>query len=151
MCPRLRELLIRGARESGIAVHEDGLYFGFYGFARIETLAELELMDRLGARIVGQTMDPEFTLARQRHAHYAAIAVAIDSYHDMRDESDQDPEEFRARSREAIRYGRERFERIIAAGLASVAREPLAQVCSCARTSKGKHPDMFASFPEELL
>lgn len=149
-CPVLRGLLIRGAREAGIAVHESGVYFSFYGFARIETDAELELIERLGARLVGQTLDPEFTLARLRNRHYAAIAVAIDSYHDMKNEQEQDPEVFRARSRQAIADGRERFERIIEAGLATRDEQDEPE-CGCARVATGPHRDMFTSFPEELL
>ncbi|NYT92303.1 hypothetical protein [Salinispora sp. H7-4] len=151
ICPRLRNLLICGARRAGIRVHEDGVYFGFYGFARIETLAELELMDRLGARIVGQTMDPEFTLARLRRRHYAAVTVAIDSYHDMREESEQDPEEFRARSRNAIGRGREQFEEILRAGLADRDERGDELDCPCAGGPTGSHRDMFASYPEDLL
>jgi 5'-methylthioadenosine phosphorylase len=148
-CPKLRMLLIRGARHAGIAVHESGVYFSFYGFARVETDAELNLAERLGASLVGQTLDPEFTLARLRHRHYAAIAVAIDSYHDMKHEQEQDPEEFRARSRQAIADGRARFERIIEAGLATRDEEQ-EEDCGCAKTAKGKHREMFSSFPEEL-
>ncbi|GLV76403.1 phosphorylase family protein [Streptomyces hygroscopicus] len=149
-CPVLRRLLIRGADEAGIRVHQSGVYFSFYGFARIETLAELELMERLGARLVGQTMDPEFTLARQRHRHYAAIAVAIDSYHDMKNETETDPEVFRARSRQAIADGRRQFEEIIEAGLATRGADG-PEDCACAQVAKGRHKDMFASFPEDLL
>jgi 5'-methylthioadenosine phosphorylase len=149
-CPVLRGLLIRGARETGIAVHEDGIYFSFYGFARIETEAELGLMERLGARLVGQTLDPEFTLARLRHRHYAAIAVAIDSFHDMKDEAEQDPDAFRSRSRQAIADGRESFERIIEAGLATRG-DGSEEKCTCARVATGSHREMFASFPEDLL
>ncbi|GAA3434186.1 hypothetical protein [Kutzneria kofuensis] len=149
-CPVLRELLIRGARATGIPVHESGVYFSFYGFARIETDAELQLIERLGARLVGQTLDPEFTLARQRQRHYAAIAIAVDSYHDMKNEQDEDPEVFRARSREAIAVGREQFERIIEAGLAGH-DEAAEGDCGCAKVAKGPHRDMFTSFPEHLL
>jgi 5'-methylthioadenosine phosphorylase len=148
LCPRLRRLLITGAQESGIPVHEDGVYFSFFGFARVETLAELELLDRLGMSIVGQTMDPELTLARLRRRHYAAICVAIDSYYDMRDELKQDPDEFRARSRAAIRAGRERFETILQAGVAAMAGAPAEPDCGCVRVHKRRQPDMFASFPE---
>ncbi|QTI88245.1 MULTISPECIES: hypothetical protein [Streptomyces] len=149
-CPLLRSLLLRGARETGTAVHESGVYFNFYGFARIETDAELSLMEKLGVRLVGQTLDPEFTLARLRRRHYAAIAVAIDSYHDMKNEAEQDPDVFRARSRRAIADGREHFERIIEAGLATLGDAP-AEECGCARVATGNHRDMFSSFPEDLL
>lgn len=149
-CPRLRQLLVRGARRAGIAVHEDGVYFSFYGFARIETLAELRFLEGIGARVVGQTLDPELTLARLRRRHYAAIAVAVDSLHDMWDELAADPDDFRARSRDAIRQGRERFEEIIDAGLSGLDAEPLDADCGCARQARGKHLDMFASFPDDL-
>jgi 5'-methylthioadenosine phosphorylase len=149
LCPSLRALLVRGARVTGIPVHEEGVYFGFYGFGRIETLAELELMQRLGATVVGQTMDPEFTLARQRSLHYASIAVAIDSYDEMRDESAKDPDEFRARSREAIGIGREKFEAILEAGLATRTSEQ-PDDCGCASRPRAKYRDMFTSYPEDM-
>ncbi|MDX8033832.1 hypothetical protein SK803_26725 [Lentzea sp. BCCO 10_0856] len=150
-CKNLRELLLRGSRETGIPVHEQGVYVSFYGFSRVETLAELELFDRLGISIVGQTLDPEFTLVRRRHGHYGAIAVAVDSYHDMRDQSQQDPEEFRARSRGTIRQGREKMEAILQAGIASMGSSPFDGNCGCVRAHSGKHPDMFASYPEDLF
>lgn len=145
MCPALRELLLRGAARAGVPVRADAIYLCYYGFSRIETRAELDLFERLGLHIVGQTLDPELTLARRRNRHYAAMAVVIDSHHH---EQERDQDQLRLRSRELIRDGRARFEAIIEAALAD--RPPHGPVagCTCALPASEPDDDPFASFPE---
>jgi hypothetical protein len=59
-------------------VKQRGVYACFHGFPRIETAAELTFYASQGWDIVGQTLDPEATLAREAGCHYAALAATID-------------------------------------------------------------------------
>lgn len=77
-CPDLRQCLIVSAEKSGLLVNIRAVYACFHGYPRIETGAELAFYEHLGWDIVGQTLDPEATLAREAGCHYAAIAVTID-------------------------------------------------------------------------
>ncbi|PJC28410.1 hypothetical protein CO054_00300 [Candidatus Shapirobacteria bacterium CG_4_9_14_0_2_um_filter_39_11] len=77
-CEEIRKALIRGAKEVKFPVHTKGIYACFHGYPRIETKAELDFYREMGWDIVGQTLDPEATLARESGCCYAAIAVTID-------------------------------------------------------------------------
>lgn len=75
-CPELRQRLLQGAREAGIAVAEQGTYGATQG-PRFETAAEILRMERDGADVVGMTGMPEAALARELDIRYAAIAVVV--------------------------------------------------------------------------
>jgi 5'-methylthioadenosine phosphorylase len=77
-CLEVRESLVRSARGMTFPVELDGTYVCFHGYPRIETEAELDMYREMGWQIVGQTIDPEATLAREAGCHYAAIAATID-------------------------------------------------------------------------
>lgn len=77
-CPGAREALAKNALRLHDPVYVDGTYVCFHGWPRIETSAELAFYGELGARVVGQTLDPEATLARQAGHHYAAITAMMD-------------------------------------------------------------------------
>ena len=77
-CPGIRGALLRAADEVSFEVQRKGTYVCFHGFPRIETKAELEFYERNGWDIVGQTMDPEATLARESGCCYAALAATMD-------------------------------------------------------------------------
>ena len=77
-CKEAREHLANSAKQMDFPVKLDGTYVCFHGYPRIETEAELNLYRNMGWQIVGQTMDPEATLAREAGCHYAAIAATID-------------------------------------------------------------------------
>jgi 5'-methylthioadenosine phosphorylase len=77
-CTELRSCLVSSGLEMPFEVSPEGVYVSFHGYPRIETAAELDLYQRMGWTVVGQTIDPEATLAREAGAHYAAIAVTID-------------------------------------------------------------------------
>ncbi len=59
-------------------VRTKGTYVCFHGYPRIETAAELSIYAKNGWDMVGQTLDPEATLAREAGCHYAALAATID-------------------------------------------------------------------------
>lgn len=74
-CPRLRELVLRVAREMEVPLHPNGVYACTEG-PRFETPAEIRLLQRLGADLVGMTNVPEVILAREAEICYVAIAIA---------------------------------------------------------------------------
>jgi 5'-methylthioadenosine phosphorylase len=77
-CKVVRKALIEGAKDCKFTVKTKGIYACFHGFPRIETKAELNFYQKNGWDIVGQTLDPEATLARESGCCYAAVAVTID-------------------------------------------------------------------------
>ncbi|OGM08502.1 hypothetical protein A2Z67_02110 [Candidatus Woesebacteria bacterium RBG_13_36_22] len=77
-CEEIRKSLIKGAKKCSFPVNTSGIYACFHGYPRIETKAELDFYEKNGWDIVGQTLDPEATLARESGCCYAAVAVTID-------------------------------------------------------------------------
>lgn len=77
-CETVRQALIQSATEQKIEAHPAGTYVSFHGYPRIETRAELKFYTKMGWHIVGQTLDPEATLAREAGCCYGAVAVTID-------------------------------------------------------------------------
>ena len=78
VCPKLTNMLINATENLDFPVKKDSIYVTFYGYPRIETKAELDYYHRQGWDIVGQTCDPEATLARLNKICYAAVCVQID-------------------------------------------------------------------------
>ncbi|MCC6206921.1 MAG: S-methyl-5'-thioinosine phosphorylase [Gammaproteobacteria bacterium] len=70
----LRALMIRGCREVGIDACDGGVY-GITQGPRLETVAEIDRMERDGCTIVGMTGMPEAALARELDMEYAVCAV----------------------------------------------------------------------------
>ena len=71
-CPEIRRLLIQTAGGKGLKVHDKAVLVCTEG-PRLETPAEIEMLRRLGADIVGMTSCPEAALAREREMCYATI------------------------------------------------------------------------------
>lgn len=78
VCGELTSQLERAAQNMPYTVVTDAVYVCFHGWPRIETKAELAFYEKMGWDIVGQTIDPEATIARLYGMCYAAIAVQID-------------------------------------------------------------------------
>ena len=72
----LREKCLAAARAAGIALTDGGVYGAVSG-PRLETVAEIDRMERDGATLVGMTGMPEAVLARELELPYAAIAVVV--------------------------------------------------------------------------
>lgn len=79
-CTEARRALTNQAHVIDEPVHTDGTYVCFHGWPRIETVAELKYYSHLGGKVIGQTLDPEATLARQFGMHYAALTVMMDDF-----------------------------------------------------------------------
>lgn len=78
-CEKLVKKLKISAEKQDFNVVKNAIYVCFHGWPRIETKAELEFYNKMGWDIVGQTCDPEATLARINGICYAGIAVQIDN------------------------------------------------------------------------
>ena len=72
----LREKCLVAAKAAGIALIDGGVYGAVSG-PRLETVAEIDRMERDGATLVGMTGMPEAALARELALPYAAIAVVV--------------------------------------------------------------------------
>jgi len=72
----LRAKCLAAATAAGIALTDGGVYGAVSG-PRLETVAEIDRMDRDGATLVGMTGMPEAALARELDLPYAAIAVVV--------------------------------------------------------------------------
>lgn len=70
----LRARCLAAARAAGVAVIDGGVYAATQG-PRLETVAEINRLERDGAAMVGMTAMPEAILAREIGLAYAAIAV----------------------------------------------------------------------------
>jgi len=146
-CEPTRRALLEGAARSGVEVIGQGTYVCFHGWPRIETRAELAFYRAMGWHIVGQTLDPEATLARQCGLCYAALAVQIDAPASReRFLSGQDQSQGREAGRRAIVEGRDRMARLIAAAIPIL---PAAgqRTCRCGHRY-GAEVDHFRPLPE---
>jgi 5'-methylthioadenosine phosphorylase len=70
----LRGRCLAAARAAGVAIIDGGVYAATQG-PRLETVAEINRLERDGAAMVGMTAMPEAILAREIGLAYAAIAV----------------------------------------------------------------------------
>jgi purine nucleoside phosphorylase len=78
VCDHLTKGLVASAHDIDMEINYPATYVCFHGYPRIETKAELNFYHKMGWDVVGQTMDPEATLARLNGLCYAGIAVQID-------------------------------------------------------------------------
>ncbi len=72
----LRNILIQGCKSGKIDICTDGVY-GVTQGPRLETIAEINRMERDGCAMVGMTGMPEAALARELDLHYATCAVVV--------------------------------------------------------------------------
>lgn len=73
-CERLRKCLIETARHINLPLHEHGVYAAMQG-PRLETIAEINKLEKDGCDIVGMTGMPETALARELEMCYATCAI----------------------------------------------------------------------------
>lgn len=111
-CEEVRSALIKGSQECNFEVNTSGVYVCFHGYPRIETKAELDYYEKMGWDIVGQTLDPEATLARESGCCYAAVAVTIDDPK-TRGEFLSGDEKARKKTQNAIPEGRIKTTQVV--------------------------------------
>lgn len=73
-CPELRQTLLAAASSAQEQVAEQGVYICTNG-PRLETAAEITAYSRMGADLVGMTLFPECSLAREREICYANLSI----------------------------------------------------------------------------
>jgi 5'-methylthioinosine phosphorylase len=71
-CQKMRDLCKRAAAQAGEALVDGGVYAAVQG-PRLETVAEINRLERDGATMVGMTGMPEAALARELEMSYAAL------------------------------------------------------------------------------
>ena len=76
-CPSLRKLFAEEAKNLGITFHDKGTCVVVEG-PRFGTRAESNMFRSWGAELVGMTMHPEATLAREAEICYATVAMVTD-------------------------------------------------------------------------
>lgn len=72
----MRQRLIRSAQHLGERVVETGCYAATQG-PRLESIAEIDRIERDGGTLVGMTGMPEAGLARERDLPYATLALVV--------------------------------------------------------------------------
>lgn len=75
-CEAMRAALLLAATSSGIKLRDGGVYGAVQG-PRLETVAEINRMERDGVDIVGMTGMPEAYLARELELCYAAVGAVV--------------------------------------------------------------------------
>ena len=74
-CDELRQMLLHAAKDSNMNVHQKGTYGATQG-PRLESIAEIDRMERDGCDIVGMTGMPEAVLAKELGICYATLAIS---------------------------------------------------------------------------
>jgi len=75
-CSTLREILLAFSSKHGLQIHPKGTYACTNG-PRLETPAEIRMLSKLGADVVGMTGFPEVVLAKELDICFAAVAFSI--------------------------------------------------------------------------
>ena len=75
-CPLARLLYLAAAKAVGIDVLESGV-IGVMQGPRLETVAEINRLERDGCSVVGMTTMPEAALAREKNLSYATLALSM--------------------------------------------------------------------------
>lgn len=141
-CEPARQALIAAAKDQNIAVHERGTYACFHTYPRYETRGELAHYEQMKLDIVGQTLDPEATLARESACCYAAICVTIDDV-EVRERKAQGDREFCDNAIKAcVAQGRLDMAKIMFSALPRL-KVLLETSCDCRIDFHHKGPDHF--------
>ncbi len=72
----LRQKLLQAAERAETTVHDRAVYAATQG-PRLETIAEIQRLERDGCDLVGMTGMPEATLARELEIPYASICLVV--------------------------------------------------------------------------
>lgn len=93
LCPGLRQILKKSALDTGfLQVYDQGVYAVTEG-RHFESKAEIAMLAKLGASVVGQSLVPEVYLAREIGACYAGIYQVVNYAEGIKEEWDY--EEFK--------------------------------------------------------
>jgi 5'-methylthioinosine phosphorylase len=84
----LRQEILAAAQSAGVPCIDGGVYAAMQG-PRLETVAEINRIERDGADMVGMTGMPEAILAKELELAYATIAVVVNDCAGRRSSSDR--------------------------------------------------------------
>ena len=77
LCPAIRSLLLETALESGASSVSDGGVYAVTDGRHFESRAEVAMLEKWGAHVIGQSLCPEVYLAREIGACYAGIYQVV--------------------------------------------------------------------------
>jgi 5'-methylthioadenosine phosphorylase len=77
-CRHIRAILVKAAADQGIDLSDSGCYVGVDG-PRFETASEVRMYGQLGGDVIGMTIVPECTMARETGLCYAAVAGVVNA------------------------------------------------------------------------
>jgi len=127
-CEELRKILIENAKELNIDFAERGCYVCIEG-PRFSTKAESRLYKSWGCDIIGMTLCPEVTLAKEAELCYASVAMVTD-YDTFKEDNLVSAEEVIKTMKENIEKVRKLLENVIP-------KIPEERNCSCKDALKG--------------
>ncbi len=125
-CKEVRTAIILSCIDLGIEFYPRGTYVCTHG-PRFETSAEIKMFKKLGCDIVGMTIYPEVSLARELEMCYASICTVTNFAAGYQD---------KLTAKEVIdivKRNEEKLKRLIAE---SIKRIPKERNCSCAKILK---------------
>jgi len=127
-CPQMRETLIKVLEEKGFRHHKKGVYACTEG-PRFETPAEIKMLEKLGADVVGMTGYPEVVLARELTMCYASLCVVANPAAGIAG--------YRLTSEEVINLMKEKEEEIKEVIVEFIKRLPEERSCGCDKVLEG--------------
>jgi purine nucleoside phosphorylase len=148
-CPAARSSLAAQLAAVDFPARAGGVYACFHGWPRVETQAELRRYEHEGYDIVGQTLDPEATLAKEAGTHYAALAATVDDS-DLRERLIAGDASARRALSGLVIVGRERMFELFLAALPAL--NDIRSGCDCAEQAarRQRRSDHFYYRPDYL-
>ena len=122
-CPELMDVLQKSAEELKIPLRRGGTYVCIQG-PRFSTRSESRMFKSWGAQIIGMTLIPEVSLAREARMCYCTIAAITD--YDVWAQKPVSAEEVVKTMAENV----DRIKRLLANALSEI---PMSRACSCGR------------------
>jgi len=110
-CESLRSKLIQAAEQASLDIKSSATYAATQG-PRLETIAEIDRLERDGCHIVGMTGMPEASLARELELCYASVSV-VANMAAGRGEGEITMEEIEANLTDGMRQVRSLLETVI--------------------------------------
>ena len=140
-CPVLSEIVYEAAKETGVTVHEGGIFIAMEGPA-FSSRAESHLYKSWGADVIGMTVLPEAKLAQEAEICYASIACVTDydSWHETHESVSV--EAILTTMRNNIDYAKKTIK-------LAVERLPEKRDCGCATALSGAIVTDAAAIPIE--
>lgn len=126
-CPEMRKILSQSARKDSVPSHDSATYICIEG-PRFSSRAESKLFRQWGADIVGMTLYPEVTLAKEAEICYSCLAMVTD--YDVWAEKPVSAAEVS----QVLRRNVENAKRIVLDVISNVPKE---RGCSCGHSLEG--------------